>query len=179
MALATTLQIAQVTQFLAANARNKSSVYNWGYIKGVSILPYMLQICQENLSWANTYYANTPGFTASNNYTFSLIGAYYNQALNTVNLSSGGNIVNPSPVTSLVPYPITLTITAGQAGIKTITNPLWVTLQSVNTVVINQSIFQLGTGFSFSSITGTFDFTLGNYILQTNDIFTSFGFKPS
>ena len=178
MSSATTIQVAQVTQFLAADTKNKSGLYNWGRVKGVGINPFLLQMYQEILGWATTYYSTTPGFTKTINYTFSLIGSYYNQAYNIVSSATGGSIIGSSPVASVSPYPINVTISAGQSGVQSISNTAWIGLQAVNWAIIQNQTFQL-PNFTFNPINGTFYFNVvgSTYTFQTGDNFSSFGFK--
>lgn len=114
---------------------------------------------------------------AVTNYVYTMCGAYAFEALGII--GSGGGVV-PSPSggggTGLIPYSITVTISASQAGSKTLTNTNWIGLQDVNLVTINQSSFQSGAQFTFSPLTGTFDFSLSGYTLQKNDVLTSLGF---
>ena len=113
------------------------------------------------------------------NYLYSLCGGYAFEAEN--KMGAGGIIVNPSTGgtnSRLTPFPINVTISSGEAGSSILQSNSWKGLQDVNTVVINQSILQKDAQFQFNSVTGSFDFTLYGYILQVNDVVSSFGFMP-
>ena len=90
------IQLGQVTQFLANDNKKNSQLYNWGTLKGQSDLPELIQMFQENISWAKAYYSTTTGFTNMVNYMYSLVGQYYSKALSIVQAANGTTIINPS-----------------------------------------------------------------------------------
>lgn len=113
------------------------------------------------------------------NNVYALIGGKLQLANQILSSGSSGIVVNPSSGSgSLTPVSISHAITVAESGVMTLTNTAWKGLQGVNFVIINQSILQAGSQFTFNSVTGTFDFSLYNYILQTNDVVTSSGFMP-
>lgn len=114
------------------------------------------------------------------NYVYSLLGSQLQIANNI--LTNGGGGVNVSSVAnssgSLQPYPVNVIVSAGQAGVSTLTSTAWVGLSYINTVVINGVVYQQGIGFTFNQATGTFDFSLSGYVLQEGDDVSALGFTP-
>jgi hypothetical protein len=173
---ATTISLAQISQYLWNSQNTQDSIFNWGGINTErDMLLYMERLA---LQYGNSM--SLSGLQGVTNYVFSLCGGKLQIANQILANGSSGIIVPPSSGGSggLTPYPITHTVSAGEAGFQVLTNPAWIGLQDVNTVVINQSILQNGVQFTFNSVTGTFDFSLYSYVLQINDVISSFGFKP-
>lgn len=142
-------------------------------------LPRKILMCSQSL---NDYYTDDPtneDIPLTSNFLWAICGGYAFEAQNLYG-GSGGIVVPPSSGGGgLTPYPINVTISAGQSGVSTLQNSDWVGLEDINQVVINQSVYQSGTGFTFNSITGQFSFALSGYILQTGDVVTALGFKPT
>ena len=151
----TTQQIAQVSQYLSANAKKSKSALGWSFIKGEDSLPELLEIVRSTTNWARTYYSATTQFALTCNYMVSLIGKYYNQAYAVVtNTSNNGTIVvNPTTgVSSLktifyqfLPTDVGALVTAGQT-----------------TFTIN-----IGSGSIFQS--GTFQIVVDQVVLPRNN----------
>lgn len=123
---------------------------------------------------------NLTGLQGVSNYVYSLLGGQINRANNI--LTNGGGGINVSAVANssgaLQPYNINVIISAGQAGVSTITNSTWIGLSYISDVIINGISYQNGVGFTFNQATGTFDFSLSGYILQQNDNLSALGFIP-
>ena len=171
-----TNSLAKICQYLVANDNAvKSSMFNGAINEDTPMILYM-----ERKGLEYGIAQNLPNLQRNANYVYSLLGANLNKANNI--LTNGGGGINVNQVQNsngaLSPYPINIEITAGQAGISTISNAAWVGLVYVNTVVINNSVYQLGVGFTFNSATGQFNFSLSSYTLQEGDDFSALAFYP-
>jgi hypothetical protein len=140
------------------------------------LLPRKIYCTYQSVSDLYNDSPSDASMTKIANYLYAICGGYGFAAQAILGTGGGGIIVNPSTSSSYTPVPISVTISAGQSGVKTIQSNSWIGLQYVNYVVINQNYFQIGSQFTFNSVTGTFDFSLYNYTLQTNDVMTSFGY---
>ena len=170
MSAANDIKIGKVSQVLAIRDIEK------GIEKDLS-LPRKLYTTRKGVEWA---LANSDSsLTKKQGYMIAMCGKYTAEARGILALGATGQNVSAiyGSGSVLMPYPINLTITAGQSGVYTLSNLAWIGLQSVNTVVINNASFQSGVGFTFNSATGQFDFTIGSYLLQTGDVLTTLGFK--
>lgn len=114
------------------------------------------------------------------NNVYVLCGATLQESKEVLSSGSGGIVVPPSiGGGGLTPFPINVTISSGQSGVSTLQDSDWIGLEDIVQITINQSVYQLGTGFTFNSVSGTFDLSLSGYILQEGDKFTSLGFMPT
>lgn len=141
-----------------------------------TLLPRKLYCSYKVVS--DVYNASYFGLDTLNNYLFSLCGGYAFEAQSLIGSTSGIVITPNSYGGALVqPYTITHAVTLDESGSQTLTDALWVGVQDVNQAVINQSVYQYGTDFLFNSLTGTFDFSVGDYTLQEGDVISALGFK--
>ena len=170
MSIANDINIAKVCQVLATRDIERGKEKDRMY-------PRKLYIARKAVEWLNTNNSADTTLKGKWGYMVAMCGKYVSEAKGILSLGATG--VNVSAVygngSVLMPYPINITISSG--GVYTVTNLAWVGLTQVNTVVINGVNYQSGVGFSFNSATGTFDFTLGSYLLQVGDVMTALGFK--
>lgn len=173
MSIANDIKIAKVCQVLALRDIEKGKERDLG-------LPRKIYTTRKGLEWLNTNNSTSSTLVGKQGYLIAMCGKYTSEARGILALGATGQ--NTSAVygngSVLMPYPISLIISSGQAGVSTISNTAWVGLQDVNTVVVNNATFQSGVDFTFNSATGVFDFSLRPYVLQTNDSITTLGFKP-
>lgn len=173
---ATTISLAEICQYLYTVSDYKQSVFFNGTIDPRRNMQLYME--RKALEYGNDQ--SLEGLTGATNYVYTLLGAQLQRANEILSAGSGGIVVPPSSGGGgLTPFPINVTISAGQAGVSTLQDSDWIGLQDINQVVINQSVYQSGYQFTFSSITGTFDFSLSGYILQEGDVVTSLGFMPT
>lgn len=90
------LQIANVTQYLAANQNANNRLSNWGAVDTSTDRVNLLNFAYNTLTWAKQFYPNDAAFTKSVNYMFTLIGSFYNQANSIVTNANGNIIINPA-----------------------------------------------------------------------------------
>lgn len=171
-----TNSLANICQYLWANDNAlRKGMFNGAINEKMPTILYM-----EKKALEYGIQQNLSGVQLAANYLYSLLGSPLQRANNI--LTNGGGGVNVSSIAnssgSLQPYPINISISAGQAGVSTISNSSWINLAYINTAVINNSTYQLGVGFTFNQTTGTFDFGLSGYILQEGDELTALGFIP-
>lgn len=171
-----TNSLAKICQYLVANESEKQSVFFNG--SNNNNTPMILYMERKGVEYGIAQ--NLPDLQQNTNYLYSLLGGNINNA-NDI-LTNGGGGINANSIQnsngSLTPYPINLEITAGEAGVSTISNPSWVGLAYVNSAVINSSVYQAGIGFTFNTATGVFDFSLSGYVFQEGDDFSTLGFLP-
>jgi len=125
---------------------------------------------------------STPADTSlpfQSNFLYALCGGYAFKAESYLGTSGGIVIASSNGWSNYTPYPINVVVGLSQSGVQTITNTNWIGLQDINQVVIGQNVFQVGSQFTFNSVSGTFNFSLANYTLQTGDVMTSLGFALS
>jgi hypothetical protein len=151
----TTQQIAQVSQYLAANAKRNKSALGWSFLKGDDTLPELLEIVRNTTNWARTYYSSTTQFALTCNYMVSLIGKYYNQAYAIVtNTSNTGTIVvNP---------------TTGISSLKTIFYQFLPT-DTGAPLTTGQTTFTLNIGSGSIFQSGTFQIVVDQVVLPRNN----------
>ena len=174
------LKIASVTKYLVADQKARQSSINWGTPTTDTDRENLLDLAYTCINWAAPTKSTTAGFQNAVNYMFNLIGAFYNQANAIINGGSNANqlvgIYGQGNV--LTPFPISLLVSSGQAGVQTITSSALLGVLDLTTLFIGNQVFQLGTGFSFNSITGTISFAPAGYTLQEGDSIIGLGFKP-
>ena len=171
-----TTSLAQISQYLWSNSILKANSFQNGSINnGRDVIMYAERKALQ--------YGNAQGLSdlsGVNNYVYALIGAQLQLANQVYSNGSGGVVPSPSGGGGgLTPYPINVVISAGQSGLMTLTDSAWIGLQDINQVVINQSVFQVGTGFTFNTLIGQFSFALSSYTLQQGDVVTTLGFQPT
>ena len=172
----TTISLAEICQYLYTVSDYKQSVFFNGTIDPRRNMQLYME--RKALEYGDDQ--SLDGLTGATNYVYTLLGAQVQKANEILSAGSGGIVVPPSSGGGgLTPFPINLTISAGQAGSSTLQDSDWIDLQDIVQITVNQSVYQLGTGFTFNAITGTFDLSLSGYILQEGDKFTSFGFAPT
>lgn len=171
MSVANNVNIAKVCVSLTIKAIARGLEKDLNY-------PRKLYIAYQVVNDINTDDSTDADLPAGSNYLYSLCGGYAFEAQDILNLGGGGIVATSAGNTGLTPYPISRIITAGEAGLMTLTDSNWIGLEDINQVVINQSVYQYGVGFTFNSLIGRFDFTLSSYTLQEGDVLTSFGFMP-
>lgn len=140
--------------------------------------PRKLYCTYQVVNDINTDDSSNSSLPKISNYLYALSGGYAFQAQNILNLGGGGIVATTPAGGGLTPFPISHVVTVGESGSMTLSSTDWVGLQDINQVTINQNVFQIGVQFTFSPLSGLFNFSLTGYTLQTNDIMTSFGFKP-
>jgi len=171
-----TNSLAKICQYLVANNNaTRAGMFNGAINEKMPTILYM-----ERKALEFGIQQNLTGLQGAANYLYSLLGGELNKANNI--LTNGGGGINVSAVANssgaLQPYNINVVITAGQAGVSTLSNAAWVGLSYINTVVINGANYQNGIGFTFNQTTGTFDFSLSGYVLQEDDDLSALGFIP-
>lgn len=171
-----TNSLAKICQYLVANNNAiREGMFNGSINEKYSTILYM-----ERKALEYGIQQNLSGVQGASNYVYSLLGGEINKANNI--LTNGGGGINVSAVANssgaLQPYNINITITAGQSGVSTISNPSWFGLTYISDVIINGSSYQNGVGFTFNQSAGAFDFSLSGYILQENDKFSALAFIP-
>jgi len=172
----TTQSLALISQYLYTVQIGQDKAFNGGTI--YTNRDTVLYMQRKALDYGINQLLS--GLQGVANNVFALIGGKL-QLANEILVSGGGGIIVPPSGNSgagLTPFPINVTISSGEAGSSILQSNSWKGLQDVNTVVINQSILQKDAQFQFNSVTGSFDFTLYGYILQVNDVVSSFGFMP-
>lgn len=96
MAYSTTeiLQIASISQFLAADNEAQGNLFRGGYERvGLSRLMY---IVQQSVNWLNSYNPSDSTLLGKANYLFSLCQPFVGQALQIIGSGGSGIIVNPA-----------------------------------------------------------------------------------
>jgi hypothetical protein len=169
----TTISLAKICQYLyTVDILGSNSFFNGSVDKRRNIQLYMERVALE---YGNTQ--NIPNNQGVSNYVYTLLGTNLQRSTQILTGGSGG-IVPPASQggNSLTPYPINVIISVGQSNSMILTNSAWIGLQDINQIVINQSVFQSGSQFVFSPLTGTFDFSLSLYTLQVGDFLTGLGF---
>ena len=174
------LKIASVSKYLVANQKSRQDSVNWGSPLTETERQNLLDLCYTCINWAAPSKVGTPELQRVINYMINLIGPFYSQANAIINGGSnarqltgiygGGN--------ALTPYLINLTVSSGQAGVQTITDAGLIGVLDLTTIFIDNQVFQLGSGFTFNSGTGTISFAPAGYTLQTGDLISGLGFKP-
>lgn len=172
----TTSSLAKICQYLVGNnSEVQKTIFNGSNNNNTAMILYM-----ERKGIEYGIAQNLADLQQNTNYLYSLLGGNLNVANNI--LTNGGGGINSGAVQNsnggLTPYPINLEISAGQAGVSTISSPSWVGLAYVNSAVINGAVYQAGIGFVFNTSTGLFDFSPSGYVLQEGDDLSSFGFLP-
>ncbi len=168
----TVITLAKISQYLADNAIALG-------IEPDKQFANKLYIERKSVEWAYGQDPTDPTLIKTTNYLYTMCGAYVFEALGII--GQGGGVV-PSPSggggTGVIPYQINIVVSAGQSGVMTISNTDWVGLVDLQpTCTINNTQFTLGTNYTYSTLTGTFDFSLAGYTLQQNDTFATGGFK--
>jgi hypothetical protein len=171
-----TNSLAKICQYLVGNQSEiQQTLFNGSINNNTAMILYM-----ERKGVEYGIAQNLDDLQQNTNYLYSLLGGNLNQANNI--LTGGGGGINAGSIQNsnggLTPYPINLEISAGQAGVSTISNPSWVGLAYINSAVINSVVYQESVGFTFNSATGSFDFTLSGYVFQEGDDFNALGFLP-
>lgn len=171
-----TNSLAKICQYLVGNQSEiQQTLFNGSNNNNTAMILYM-----ERKGVEYGIAQNLADLQQNTNYLYSLLGGNLNQANNI--LTGGGGGINAGSIQNsnggLTPYPINLEISAGQAGVSTISNTSWVGLAYINSAVINSVVYQESVGFTFNTATGTFDFTLSGYVFQEGDDFNALGFLP-
>lgn len=171
MTVATTIDIAKICIYLVNKAIALGQEKDTQLANKIYVIMKAVQDYNDG-DPTNAY------LTQTSNYLYAFCGGYAFQAEGILG-TTGGVVVPPSSGGgALTPFPITHIVTLAESGVSTLQDSDWIGLQDINQVIINQSILQYGTQFTFNTITGTFDFSLYNYTLQTGDVVSSFGFMP-
>ena len=171
MSIANDIKIAKVAQVLAIRDIEKGKERDFD-------LPRKLYTTRKGVDWLNTNIPSDTSLSGKQSYMVGMYGKYSSEARGILALGASGQNVSAvfGSGSVLMPYPINVTISTSGS---TLTNSAWVGLQDINTAVINNVPYQSGTGFTFNSATGTFDFSLSGYVLQIGDTLTALGFKPT
>lgn len=164
--------IAKVCQYLADMAIRIGKETD-------KLLAIKLYVERKSVEWAYDQDSTDTTLTKTSNYLFALCGGYAFEAIGIIGANTGGIVPSPSGGSTLTPYPINITISAGQSGVSTLQDSDWIGLQDLNTIFINQNVLQSGYQFTFNSITGTIDVSLYGYVFQTGDVITGIGFIPN
>jgi len=172
MSLVNDIAIAKVCQVLALRDIEKGKEKD-------KYFPRKLYMARKGVDWLASNGSTDATLKGKQGYMVAMCGKYIAEAKGILAIGSTGTTVSAiyGNGTILMPYPINLTVTSGQAGVSTISNSSWVGISGINTVVINGVNYQSGVGFTFNSGTGVFDFSLTPYTLQTGDVITALGFK--
>ena len=171
----TTISLAEICQYLYTVNNEELEIFNNG-----SINPRInVQLYMERKALQYGINQSLSGLSGVNNYVYTLLGSQLQNANEVLATGSGGVVVPPSggSGSGLIPYPINVTVTLSQSGTSILQNSAWIGLQDINQLVVNQSVYQVGAGFTFSTITGSFDLSLSGYIFQTGDVVTALGFR--
>lgn len=89
------VDLANISQYLAANDNAKLSVMQWAATKGNYKLPFLLGFYADIVNWASAWAVGTQQLDAVATYMYSLCGKYLNTAQRILN-NAGGIIVNPT-----------------------------------------------------------------------------------
>lgn len=173
MSVANNLNIAKVCVSLTIKAIEQGLEKDLNY-------PRKLYIAYQAIQDINTDNPSDTTLTGTNDFLYALCGGYAFQAQNILNLGGGGVVPTQPSSGGLSPYPIGVTISVGQSGVSTLQDSNWVGLVDLTlTAVINNTVFTYGSDYTFSTLTGTFNFSLSGYVFQTGDKFTTLAFKPT
>lgn len=130
------LQIANVSQFLAADDEVKKNFLSNGFIRpGLSRLIY---IVKNAVSWLNTYNSSSGILYGQANYLLSLCQPYVGKALQIIGSGGAGTIINPATgiISTIVSNNVEFTI--GSAG--SLMNPGDTSLVLPYAFILNSSI---------------------------------------
>lgn len=174
--MATTPSIANIIDIMKISKYLASKAIALGQ-ESDSLLPTKLYVEGKSIEWMYDNDSTDDNLQKNAWYGYGLCGLYGLEAQAILG-TSGGIVSLTGSGANVSPFPINVTITAGQAGVSTLQNSAWIGLEGVNQVVINQNVLQ-SNDFSFNSATGTFDFSAYGYVLQTGDEITSYGFMPT
>lgn len=143
------------------------------------LLPRKLDISQKVVNDINTDDPTNADLPLISNQLYAMCGGYAFEAQRVLNLGGAGIVGTTTSNTGLSPYPIGHTITVAESNSSTLQNSEWIGLTDLNTTAtINNNQFTYGVNYTFSTITGTFDFSLSGYLFQTGDVFATGGFMP-
>jgi hypothetical protein len=174
----TKLQYADIACYLSANDYEQNRYYNWvDERKRVRTI----YIFKKTLKYFQTAYSTTSAYQNTLGYLYSLIGNWVGQA-SVVSGTPGGTIptIAGLVVAGYTPYPLNIIVAPSQAGSHTISAVNasdWQGLVLFTECTINQSVYQLGSDFTYNSTTGVFDFSLSGYTFQTGDKFSCNAYK--
>lgn len=93
--IATIIQYAQISQFLASDDVSKSYLFKGGP-PPVQRLPRLLYIVRKSVQWLYNIDPTNATLPATANYLYWLCGRYIAQAKTILGLGGGGAIINPS-----------------------------------------------------------------------------------
>jgi hypothetical protein len=133
MSIATNIQIAQVTEFLAGDGVPASRLMNWSVKKGEDRLPFMLYVSSDILNWYTNLYGSTVAANYVSNYMYSLCGKYIQTASQIIN-NAAGAIVNPITGTGSSVSAFTLQFVIGDASSPMTAGQTSLTLNYANVV---------------------------------------------
>lgn len=174
-----TNSLADISEYLWSVTIAKENAFRNGSINnGRNIVLYMEN---KSLSYALAQGLDTTGIDG---YVYALIGAKLQQAYEVYSSGSGGVVPSPSGggIVGYTPYPINITVDVSQTGGMTLSALVpsdWVGLLLFTECTINQSVYQLNSGFTYNVVTGQFNFSLSSYYPQPGDKFTCNAFKAS
>ena len=105
--------IAKVSQYLADNAIRIGKETD-------KMLAIKLYVERTTVEWKYDQDPTDTNLTKTSNYLLALCGAYAFEASGIVDANSGGIVPSPSGGGSVYPFPINVTISAGQSGVSTL-----------------------------------------------------------
>jgi len=140
-------------------------------------LPRKILMCTQSVEDYNEEDPTNQYLTSVSNFLYAICGGYAFQAESLYGGTGGLLPSISSGSVFLAPYNIIHTVTAGEAGSSTLSNPSWILLQNMSDVVINNSTYQYNTDFVFNTSSGQFNFSPSGYILQEGDLVTALAFE--
>jgi len=171
----TNIGYAEVSQVLASDDSLNQTLFLGNSI--VKRTPRLIYIVRKAIQFEYANYPTSPTLIPLVNYLISLCGKYLVQAQQIFG-NATGTVVPTGTIPSIpvnYPYTLVFTVTSGQAGVNTYQDNNLIGSLGWNTIFINNGAFQLGSGFTVNSSTGTITFV--NYTLQTGDEVTGLYFK--
>jgi len=168
---------ADICQYLYTAQIAKDNAFNNGSLNNGRDVLLMVQ----NFALEYGINESKAGLLGVTENVYRLCGAKLNEAQEIYSSGSAGVVVSPTSGSgSYVPYPIAIVVQASQVGAQTLSALVpsdWIGLLLFTECTINQSILQINSQFTYSVITGQFNFSLYGYSPQTGDVFTCDAFK--
>lgn len=140
-------------------------------------LPRKILMCTQSVEDYNEEDPTNQYLTSVSNFLYAICGGYAFQAESLYGGTGGLLPSISSGSVFLTPYNIIHTVTAGESGSSTLSNPSWILLQNMSYVVINNITYQYGKDFIFNNLSGLFNFSPSGYVLQKGDELTALAFQ--
>lgn len=178
--MATNTQVngyAKICQYLYQVDTLKKSAFNGGGLDNVHAKA--LYLVRKAFDWGLDQSIST--VSEINPSLYSLCGTKLQQGIAIYSGGSGGVVPSPSGSGSYQPSYIDYTVSGLDNPNITVTslqNDDWKGLMGLTTLAVDQQVFQLNVGFTFSPVNGTINFDLspGNiYYPQNNSVITANG----